>query len=66
MLDVCQTELVIVLTLEGVREGGKLARGCSVEDETSRELFISYFPIDESGDDLLVSYVKEQSTSCSS
>lgn len=66
MLDVCQTELVIVLTLEGVRERGKLAWGCRVEDEMGKELFISYFPIDESVDDLLHSYAKEQNTLCSS
>lgn len=33
-------ELVIVLTLDCVRERGKLAWGCDVEDERSRELFI--------------------------
>lgn len=32
MLDVCQTELVIVLTLECVRERGKLVWECGVED----------------------------------
>lgn len=64
MPDVCQTELVIVLTLEGVRERGKLAWGCSVEDEMSRELFISYFPIDNAVDDLLVSHGREQSILC--
>lgn len=66
MVDVCQTELVIVLTLEGVRERGKRAWGCSVEDEMRRELFVSYFPIDNSVDDLLISYGREQSTLCSS
>lgn len=60
MLDVCQTELVIVLTLEGVRERGRLAWGCSVEEEMNRELFISYFPIDNSVDDVLGSCVRQQ------
>lgn len=48
---------------EGEREAGV---GGSVEDKMSGELFISYFPIDNSVDDLLVSNAGEQNTLCSS
>lgn len=55
MLDDCQTELVIVLTVEGGRERGKLVWECGREDERGRGYLFSYVPIGSSVDDLLAS-----------